>query len=107
MAHPLSRTARSTFNPIAISSPSAMKRSNRTSRTRWRLSSTSRSSRREEAPTKPDARFGMKQLHELINRDDPGWPLVQQWIAEATKPVEVLPPPDDKTREAALVATQV
>jgi len=49
----------------------------------------------------------MKQLHELINREDPGWPLVQQWIAEAKNPVEVLPAPDDKTREAALVATQV
>lgn len=49
----------------------------------------------------------MKQIHELINREDPGWPLVQQWIADATNPVEVLARPDDKTREAALVATQV
>jgi len=49
----------------------------------------------------------MKQLHELINRDDPAWPLVQQWIAGGTNRVEVLPPPDDKIREAALVATQV
>jgi uncharacterized protein DUF2625 len=49
----------------------------------------------------------VKQLHELINRDDPGWPLVQQWVAEATNPVEVLPPPDDATRERALLDTQV
>jgi len=36
----------------------------------------------------------LKQLHELINREDPGWPLVQEWIVEAKNPVEVLPPPD-------------
>jgi len=49
----------------------------------------------------------MKQLHELINRDDPGWPLVQQWVAEATNPVEILPPPDVAARERALLDTQV
>jgi hypothetical protein len=49
----------------------------------------------------------MKPLHELINRDDAGWPLVQQWVAEATNPVEVLPPPDDATREHALLDMQV
>jgi len=46
----------------------------------------------------------MKQLHD---NDDPAWPLVQQWVAEATNPVEVLPRPDDKVRETALVAIQV
>ena len=49
----------------------------------------------------------LKQLHELINREDPGWPLVQKWIAEARNPVEVLPPPDDASREKALVNAQV
>jgi hypothetical protein len=49
----------------------------------------------------------MKQLQELISRDEPGWPLVQQWVAEATNPVEVLPPPDDAVRERALLDTQV
>jgi hypothetical protein len=49
----------------------------------------------------------MKPLYELINRDDPGWPVVQQWIAEATNPVEILPPPDDATRERALLDMQV
>ena len=49
----------------------------------------------------------MRPLHELINRDDPGWPLVQQWVGEATNAVEVLPPPDDATRERALLDTQV
>jgi hypothetical protein len=49
----------------------------------------------------------LKQLQELINREDSGWPLVQQWVAEATNPVEVLPPPDDASRERSLLATQV
>jgi hypothetical protein len=49
----------------------------------------------------------MKALRELINREDPAWPLVQKWVAEATNPVDVLPPPDDAIREKALVSTQV
>ncbi|MBI3851003.1 MAG: DUF2625 domain-containing protein [Verrucomicrobia bacterium] len=49
----------------------------------------------------------MKTLQELINREDPAWPLVRQWIAEAANPVEILPPPDDATRERALINTQV
>jgi hypothetical protein len=49
----------------------------------------------------------MKTLQELINRDDPGWPVVQQWAAEATNPVEILPAPENAIREKALVDTQV
>jgi hypothetical protein len=49
----------------------------------------------------------LKELHELINLDDPGWPMVQQWVAEAKNPVEVLPPPELAKRERALVAAQV
>jgi hypothetical protein len=49
----------------------------------------------------------VKQLHELINQDDPGWPLVQQWMAEATNPVEALPPPDNAARGQALLDLQV
>ncbi len=49
----------------------------------------------------------MKSLHELIDRNDPGWPLVEQWVSEATNPVEVLPPPDDATRQRALLDMQV
>jgi hypothetical protein len=49
----------------------------------------------------------LKQLHELINREDPGWPIVQEWIVAATNPVEVLPPPDEATREQTLVSAQV
>jgi hypothetical protein len=44
-------------------------------------------------------------LHELINLDDPGFPLVRQWAAAAVRPVEFLPPSD--AREQALVQTQV
>jgi hypothetical protein len=48
----------------------------------------------------------MRPLHQLIDRKDPAWPQVQQWIAEAAAPVEALP-----TRaaagNAALHATQV
>lgn len=49
----------------------------------------------------------MKPIGQLINRQDSGWQLVQQWLAEASNPVEVLPAPDDATREQALFETQV
>jgi hypothetical protein len=72
-----------------------------------------------QALTSPDAisilptwkgkpgRMPLKKLHELLNRDDPAWPIVKHWIAEATNPVEVLSPPDQASRERALVAVQV
>lgn len=47
----------------------------------------------------------MRPLHELINRDDPGFPQVRQWVAAAIRPVEILPP--SAAREDALVQTQV
>jgi Protein of unknown function DUF2625 len=46
-----------------------------------------------------------RSLKELINREDPAWPLVEEWIATATRPVEVLPPSADAGD--ALVALQV
>ena len=49
----------------------------------------------------------LKELHELINRDDSGWQIVQGWVAAAKNTVEVLPPPDKATREKALLSTQV
>ncbi|UYQ91176.1 DUF2625 domain-containing protein [Chitinophaga horti] len=48
----------------------------------------------------------MKEINELINLDEPGWPLVQEWISEATNLVEVLPN-DAAQAEAALYQTQV
>jgi hypothetical protein len=47
-----------------------------------------------------------RSLHELLNTDEPAWPLVQSWLQEATNKVEVLPP-TDPARGEALVATQV
>jgi hypothetical protein len=48
----------------------------------------------------------MRALSELIDRNEPAWPLVQQWISEASVPVEVLPT-DAAAGDAALYATQV
>ncbi len=47
-----------------------------------------------------------RSLQELLNTNDPAWPLVQSWVREARNPVEVLPP-SDPARSEALVATQV
>lgn len=48
----------------------------------------------------------MRNLNELIEKDDPAWPLVEEWIGEATNDITVLPP-SDPDRADALVATQV
>ena len=32
-----------------------------------------------------------RTVAELVDEDEPGWPLVQEWIDEAVVPVEVLP----------------
>ena len=48
----------------------------------------------------------MRDLAELIDLEEPAWPLVQEWIAEASVPVEVLPA-IPAARSIALHATQV
>ena len=48
----------------------------------------------------------MRPIIELIDREAPAWPLVQQWIGEASVGVEVLPA-DPAAGDAALFATQV
>ena len=48
----------------------------------------------------------MRELSELIDQAEPAWPMVQAWIAAATKPVEVLPR-DPIRAEEALVKLQV
>lgn len=48
----------------------------------------------------------MRPLAELINKTDPGWPLVQQWIDSATNKVEVLKA-DSTNAAEALWQTQV
>lgn len=48
----------------------------------------------------------MRSIDQLINKTDPGWPLVQGWIAEAKNKVEVLPCDTIQSKEA-LFKTQV
>lgn len=49
----------------------------------------------------------MRPLAELVSTADPGWPLVQQWLAGARNPVEALPIVNRAQAEQALLATQV
>ena len=48
----------------------------------------------------------MKPLAELINKDEPAWELVSEWVKEATNQVTILPK-DEKNAEVALYNTQV
>lgn len=48
----------------------------------------------------------MRTLQELINKDEPGWPIVNEWIGLAKNKVEILPC-DKQKAEEALVHTQV
>lgn len=48
----------------------------------------------------------MRTLEELINKQEPGWDLVQEWMQEATNLYEVLPR-DAKRAEAELLNAQV
>ena len=48
----------------------------------------------------------MRTVEELINTAEPGWKLVEKWIAAATNKVEVLPADTDKAKDA-LYKTQV
>ncbi|GAA4239237.1 DUF2625 domain-containing protein [Postechiella marina] len=48
----------------------------------------------------------MKELTELINLNEPGWDLVNEWLSEATNEYEILPK-NDKRAERELINTQV
>ena len=48
----------------------------------------------------------MRTLSSLINKNDPGWPLVEQWINEGKNKVEILPKSNQKA-DSALYFTQV
>src|SRR5438105_2276535 len=48
----------------------------------------------------------LRQLEDLLDQNDPAWPLVQEWIRSANHPVEVLPPSEPQRGEA-LVQLQV
>jgi hypothetical protein len=45
--------------------------------------------------TVPSMTYVKRTLQELVNREEPAWPLVQEWLSEATHPVELLPPAED------------
>src|SRR5690606_12216427 len=48
----------------------------------------------------------MRPLDHLINKTEPGWTHVQEWIGKAKNKVEVLPVDNDKAKDA-LFKTQV
>lgn len=48
----------------------------------------------------------MKSLEDLLNTNEPAWPTVQEWIAQAQLRVQVLPASEPR-RSQALVASQV
>lgn len=48
----------------------------------------------------------MRKVEELINKEDPAWPLVKEWIDSAKNKVKVLPA-DPNNAEDALYKTQV
>ncbi|HOZ68687.1 MAG TPA: DUF2625 domain-containing protein [Chitinophagaceae bacterium] len=52
------------------------------------------------------AQYQMRSVDQLINRVDPGWPIVKQWIDSANNKVEVLPVDTTKAKDA-LYKTQV
>jgi len=52
------------------------------------------------------AQYKMRPVDELINRTDPGWPVVKQWIDSAKNKVEILPVDTIKAKDA-LYKTQV
>jgi Protein of unknown function DUF2625 len=54
----------------------------------------------------PCAAQTMRPIEDLINTKDPGWPLVQDWIAKAKNAVEILLPDSARTKEA-VYKTQV
>lgn len=41
-------------------------------------------------------------LNQLIDREDPAWPLVQGWVAQASNPVMVLPPSEPNRTDTLL-----
>ncbi|HEY2722379.1 MAG TPA: DUF2625 family protein, partial [Chitinophagaceae bacterium] len=50
--------------------------------------------------------YKMRSVDQLINRTEPGWPVVKKWIDSATNLVEVLPVDTTKAKDA-LYKTQV
>jgi len=51
-------------------------------------------------PSYSEAQNHMRPVNELINKDDSGWPIVQQWIKDAKNKVEVLSCDAEKAKDA-------
>lgn len=49
--------------------------------------------------------YEKRTLHELVNNEEPAWPLVQEWVSKASRTVEVLPPSESAGK--SLVTMQV
>lgn len=49
----------------------------------------------------------MRTLEELINKEDPGLPIVQEWLQDAVRPVQILPQHNKQIAEEALLQLQV
>ena len=56
--------------------------------------------------THGSAQNKLRSIDELINKKEPGWILVKQWIDSAKNKVEILQPDSSKAKEA-LYKTQV
>jgi len=52
------------------------------------------------------SQYKMRPIEQLINNDDPGWPVVRKWIDSAKNKVEVLPADNSQAKDA-LYKTQV
>ena len=52
------------------------------------------------------AQYQMRTIDQLINRKQPGWPVIMKWIDSSKNRVEVLPVDSSKARDA-LYKTQV
>ena len=48
----------------------------------------------------------MRTLQELVNTEDPGWPVIKEWISMAKNKVEILPC-ERQRAEKSLIHTQV
>ncbi len=48
----------------------------------------------------------IRTLQELIDTNDPGWPILEEWIGEAANKIEILPV-DKKRGEEVLLYTQI
>src|SRR5262245_45395501 len=48
----------------------------------------------------------MRELSELIDNQEPAWPMVEEWIRDASQQIDVLPA-DPLAADSALLASQV